>query len=329
MNRSTISVSVVIATYNYGRYLASAIDSVLAQTFQDYEVIVVDDGSTDQTYEVIQPYLDDPRIRYLRNEHLGQPRTKNAGIKASRGGYVAFLDADDRWLPSKLEKQVFLFEKDPSCRIGVVYSRRGWIDELGSPIDRGDRTPLRGDVLAPLFYRPFICFSSSMVRRSVLDEVGLFDETTQYSIDYDLWLRIALKYQFDFVDEPLTLYRTGHANMSSRQHERVWCVRKIIYRFLDEYGGRARLDPALIRMTLAEHCCDVAFAAGAGRPRVWLGWLARALGHRPWHAQAWRALATGWWPESVKATLKGRKGRSDRNDRPVSAVDEPLRMSVH
>ncbi|WP_152053995.1 glycosyltransferase family 2 protein [Tautonia marina] len=301
----TPAVSVVIATYNYGRYLAGAIDSVLAQTFADFEVVVVDDGSTDQTPEVIRRYLEDSRIRYLRHEHLGQPRTKNAGIRAARGRYVAFLDADDRWLPSKLEKQVALFEVDPNPQIGVVYSRRGWIDDQDRPIHRGERTPLRGDVLAPLFHRPFVCFSSSMVRRSVLDEVGLFDETTQYSIDYDLWLRIALKYHFDFVDEPLILYRTGHANMSSRQHERVWCVRRILYRFLDEYGGRGRLDPELVDLTLAEHCCDVAAAAGQGRPIFALAWYLRALGKRPVHAQAWRALASCWIPARARAFGRG------------------------
>lgn len=295
MITETPTVSVVIATYNYGRYLAGAIDSVLAQTFQDFEIIVVDDGSTDDTARVIDPYMADPRVRYLRHEHLGQPRTKNAGIRAGKGRYVAFLDADDLWLPTKLEKQVRLFERDHESRVAVVYTRRGWIDESGQEFERGERIPLRGEVLAPLFHRPFICFSSSMVRRSVLEEVGLFDETTQYSIDYDLWLRIALKYHFDFVDEPLVLYRSGHANMSSRLDERVWCVQKIVHRFLDEYGGRERLDPVFVRMVLAENCCDVAAAAGKGRPVFRIGWYLRAIAALPHHVAAWKGLALTWW----------------------------------
>ncbi len=297
------TISVVIATYNYGRYLAGAIASVLGQTFTDYEVIVVDDGSTDDTESVIRPYLSDSRIRYLRTEHVGQPAAKNAGIRDGTGRYVAFLDADDVWLPTKLEKQVAVFERsDPE--LGVVYCRRGFIDPDGREFTRDQRTPRRGDVLAPIFHRPFICFSSSVIRRDVLEEVGHFDESIPMSIDYDLWLRIALRYHFDFVDEPLVLYRTGHANLSTRLSERIWCVRKIIYRFLDELGGRDRLDPAFVRMVLAEHCCDIAAAAGQGRPLFRFYWYLRALGYRPHHAPAWRELTLGWCLGRVKSLGK-------------------------
>lgn len=296
------AVSVVIATYNYGHYLAGAIESVLAQTFQDFEITVVDDGSTDETPRVIEPYLVDPRVTYIRTDHLGQPRAKNAGIRAGRGEYVAFLDADDEWLPTKLQKQVSLFETSGQD-VAVVYSRRVWIDPQGRHLERGERAPLRGDILAPVFFRPFICFSTSMIRRAVLEEVGLFDETTQYSIDYDLWLRIALKYHFDYVDEPLIRYRVGHANMSSRLNERIWCVRKILYRFLDEYGGRDRLDPAFVRKVLAEHCCDIASTIDGGRSPTSIGWYARALAHRPHHLPAWKALTVNWWAQPFKRTL--------------------------
>jgi glycosyltransferase involved in cell wall biosynthesis len=300
---------VVIATFNYGRFLRGAIESVLAQTFQDFEIIVVDDGSTDDTTGVLRPFLSDPRIHYFQHEHVGQPRTKNAGIRAATGRLIAFLDADDLWLPTKLEKQVGLFDHDRAARVGVIYTRRLWIDEAGRQIQRGGRTPLRGDVLASLFYRPFICFSSSMVRRAVLDQVGLFDETTQYSIDYDLWLRIALNYQFDFVDEPLVLYRTGHANMSSRLNERIWCVRKIIRRFLDEYGGRDRLDPALVRKVMAEHYCDAAQTAGERRPVYSAGCHLRALTYDPGCASAWKGLGVDWWLSPLKSFARNNRAR--------------------
>jgi glycosyltransferase involved in cell wall biosynthesis len=293
-------VSVVIATYNYGCYIRGAIESVLAQTLQDFEIIVVDDGSIDETPELVRPFLDDARVRYLRTDHLGQPAAKNAGIRAATGRYVAFLDADDLWLPTKLEKQVALFERS-GPEVGVVICRRRWIDEQGNLLPYGERSPQRGDVLAQIFHRPFICFSSSMIHRDVLEDVGLFDESIPMSIDYDLWLRIALRYHFDFVDDPLVLYRTGHANLSTRLSERIWCVRKIIYRFLDELGGRARLDPSFVRMVLAEHCCDIAVSAGQGRPWFRFLWYLRALGYRPHHAPAWRELALGWCPGRVKS----------------------------
>ncbi len=150
-----------------------------------------------------------------------------------------------------------------------------------------------------------------MIRRDVLEEVGLFDESIPMSIDYDLWLRIALRYHFDFVDEPLVLYRTGHANLLTRLSERIWCVRKIIFRFLDERGGRERLDPAFVRMVLAEHCCDIASSAGQGRPWFRLVWYLRALGYRPHHAPAWRELTLGWCPRRIK-TFGGHLLRSLR-----------------
>src|SRR5262249_60650982 len=99
------AVSVVIATRNYGRYLAGAVRSVLDQTFTNFEVIVIDDGSTDDTPEVIRPFLADSRMRYLRTDGLGQPRAKNLGILQARGSLMAFLDGDDEWLPTKLERQ--------------------------------------------------------------------------------------------------------------------------------------------------------------------------------------------------------------------------------
>src|SRR5262249_24707847 len=127
--RMTPAVSVVVATYNFGRYLAGALDSVLTQTMSDFEIIVVDDGSTDGTKQVMASYLAHPRIRYHRIDHCGQQAAKNTGIGVSRAPLVAFLDADDLWLPNKLEKQVAVFAADPS--LAVVYSRRILIDEQG------------------------------------------------------------------------------------------------------------------------------------------------------------------------------------------------------
>src|SRR5262249_20149858 len=120
--RMTPAVSVVVATFNYGRYLAGALDSALAQTTSDLEIIVVDDGSTDETQLVIKPYLENPRIRYHGTDHRGQPAAKNVGVRLARASLVAFLDADDLWLPTKLEKQLALFSADPA--LAVVYSRR-------------------------------------------------------------------------------------------------------------------------------------------------------------------------------------------------------------
>jgi glycosyltransferase involved in cell wall biosynthesis len=317
-------VSVVIATYNYGGYLPLALDSALSQTLADLEIIVVDDGSTDDTERVIQPYRLDPRIGYLRTDHLGQSAAKNAGIRRARGRYVAFLDADDLWLPTKLEKQIELFERS-GPELGVVYCRRRWIDEGGRELDRDERQPHRGDVLARLFHRPFICFSSSMIRRAVLDDVGLFDESIPMAIDYDLWLRIGLKYHFDYVDERLVMYRTGHGNLSSRLAERVVCVREIIHRFLEERGGRERLDSAFVRMVLAEHCCDMAGTLVETDKLGALGWYAKGLLTDPTYRPAWKQLGTMWIPKSWKSAVTKKLRRPEQPAESITSAMDPTR----
>jgi glycosyltransferase involved in cell wall biosynthesis len=285
----TPAVSVVIATYNYGRFLAGALESVLGQTFPDFEVLVVDDGSTDDTPAVVRPFLRDARVRYYRLPHQKQPRTKNAGIHLARAPLVAFLDADDRWLPSKLEKQVALFRRDPG--LGVAYTRRRLIDADGWELEYEQPTLYRGHVLAEMFRTNFVCFSSAVLRRSLLEETGLFDEALELAIDYDLWLRAARRARFDYVDEPIVLYRVGHANLSRRHEERLDAAMRIMRRFLDEHGGRALLPPAVVARAWAETYTSVGRARHGRSALAALPWYARAVAIRPGHLPAWRGLA--------------------------------------
>ena len=200
-------VSVIIPTYNSAQYIAEAIESVLAQTYKDYEIIVVDDGSIDNTREVLKPFMD--KIIYVYKENGGQASARNLGIKMSKGEYIAFLDSDDIWLPQKLELQVELLDSRPE--VGLVYSDnyRFTDDEgiigLGSQRVQG----LSGMVFNSLFLKNFIPTLTVMVRRKCLDDVGLFDESKHivHSEDYDLWLRIAKKYEIAYIDKPLAKYR--------------------------------------------------------------------------------------------------------------------------
>src|SRR5262245_26112686 len=132
-----MTVSIVIASYNYGQYLNQALDSVRAQTHSDWEAIIVDDGSTDESVRIASGYLTDPRFRLLERPHEGQPVTKNIGIAAARGDFIAFLDADDRWHPAKLAKQLRIMGQS---QVGVVYSRRRLIDSSGRVTGGDDRT---------------------------------------------------------------------------------------------------------------------------------------------------------------------------------------------
>src|SRR3970040_1746291 len=127
-------VSVVIATYNMGNYIESAIDSILKQSYQNFELIVVDDGSVDDTEQRMVAYGDNAKIKYIKQENQGQPKAKNRGLKETTGAYVAFCDADDLWAPNKLELQLPLFKDHPE--VGVVYSEVSYIDDKGNPLDK-------------------------------------------------------------------------------------------------------------------------------------------------------------------------------------------------
>jgi len=286
-------VSVIVATRDYGRYLAETLASVIAQTFTDWELLIVDDGSRDHTPAVIAPFLSDPRIRCVRSDGLGQSRAKNLGIRMTHAPLVAFLDGDDWWLPTKLEQQVRLFEQQPD--VGVVYSRRHLVNEAGEPI--GERTAdfHRGMVYPRMLLTNFVCFSSAMVRRDVFEHVGVFDERLDLAVDYDLWLRVAKHWEFDYVDEALVNYRTGHGNLSKRIGERIATVFAIMRRSLQRRGGEALLPAAVQRDAWGSTCRTMAYVERANRPAeaiVWY-WHAAMLDRR-WLASA-RAIGRNAW----------------------------------
>ncbi len=205
-------VSVIIPTFNYAHYLLEAIQSVLVQTLTDYEIIVVDGGSTDSTRSVAAQFED--RVRYLYKPSPSPNNSRNEGIRAAQGRYVAFLDADDKWLPDKLTLQVPLFEANPS--VGLVYATViSFESTTGALINHFPVSRCRrGNVLHDLYLDQFVSSPTPLIRREVFDQVGLFAENRKYTDDWEMWLRIAARYEFDFVPQPLALYRL-HPSASS------------------------------------------------------------------------------------------------------------------
>jgi glycosyltransferase involved in cell wall biosynthesis len=282
------AVSVVVASRNYARYLGGALRSILDQTWRDLEVIVIDDGSADDTPQVVQPFLTDPRVRYQRTDGLGQSRAKNLGIQLSRAPLVAFLDGDDEWLPAKLERQLPLFD---SPAVGVVYSGRTLMDHVGHDRPAPPSALVRGWVYDALLGGNPVCFSSVVVRRTVFEAVGLFDPALPLSIDYDLWLRVARHFEFDYVDEPLVRYRTGHANLSSRITERLTAVLSILRRSLFRRGNEGIANRGAQAEAWGSTCRTMGFVVRAEEPIAAAGWYVRAAGHdQRWGATV-RAIA--------------------------------------
>ena len=211
-------VSVIIPTFNCGRFLTVAIQSVLDQTYQDWELIVVDDGSVDDTREVVAAFQD-PRIRYVYQENRGAPAALNAGVLLASGEYIAFLGADDRFLPEKLALQVAQLQTLPPS-VGLVYSDLYLVNlEDGAILGRflhGRQCP-RGKVLSHLLRSDgaFIHPCSTLIRSEVFDEVGLLDEGLRTHEDWDLWVRIAMSYEIEAMDVPLGLYGRRPDNLTN------------------------------------------------------------------------------------------------------------------
>jgi glycosyltransferase involved in cell wall biosynthesis len=286
----TPAVSVITPAYNYGRFLPGAIESVLGQTLGELELIIIDDGSTDDTPAVVRRYGADRRLRYFRVERIGHVAAKNVGLRLAEAPLVAFLDADDLWLPQKLERQAALFRADPT--LGVVYTRALWVDETGQELEREQPRLHRGEVLDELFRHNFVCFSSAVVRADVFHTVGLFDEGLPLAADFDLWLRAAMHYRFDYVDAPLVKYRTGHSSLSRRLEERLRTAQRIMDRFLDHHGGRAIVDPAVVRRARAETFYHLGLVRRRRSALAALPCFLRALALRPGYWGAWKGLAS-------------------------------------
>ncbi len=230
-------VSVVITCYNYAQYVAGALDCALSQTYSNLEIIVVNDGSTDDTDAVIQPYLSEARVRYIHQSNSGQAHAKNVGAQKATGTWIAFLDADDRWQRNKLERQSQFFQ-DP--KVGVIFSRMSILNDSEQEVllsqDHPHFRPRSGAVTNFLIFDNFIPFSSSVVRKTLFDQVGGFDESLAMGIDWDLWLKLSVLTEFKFVDEALLKYRQGHTGQMSRNLEkRAECSDRILDRFVMEH----------------------------------------------------------------------------------------------
>jgi hypothetical protein len=227
------AVSVIIPTYNTAHLISDAIDSVLAQTYRDLEIIVVDDGSTDNTAEVLADYQD--RISYIYQENQERSAARNNGIGRAQGEYVAFLDADDYWAPDKLTKQIALLAQRPD--LGLVYSQaqtfygdRKWPRILGTDFSKIEEL----NVFEGLLLGKSIPTLTVVVRTECLQTVGLFDERIIIGEDWDLWLRITLKYAVGYIPQILAYYRLMGTYLPAQmarhkaQETRVYTVRKIL-----------------------------------------------------------------------------------------------------
>ena len=281
------TVSVVTPTYNRARFLPDAVTSVLSQTFGDFELIIVDDGSDDNTRDVLAPFLADRRVRYFHQENQGQSHARNLALKQATGDCIAFLDSDDVWAPDKLEKQLAVLQANPG--VDIVHGDEATIDEQGKVISFENMKRCSGRITRYLLADNSVSITTALVRRRCFDEMGGFDTSVGVADDYELWLRFSARYCYQYEPGIVASYRVMADQISSDKRRRYAANERIIQQFLARYGEV--LSPGERRWGLARFYCRKArYFASAGERGKAVGAIAGALHNAPLDSVVWRAL---------------------------------------
>lgn len=257
------TISVIIPTYNRVSSLTRALDSVLAQSQRASEIIVIDDGSTDDTPHIME--RDYSHVNYYYRENRGVSAARNCGIRKARGEWIAFLDSDDEWLPDKLQMQIQRINQRPGCR--VIHNEEIWIRD-GVRVNQMNKHRKYGGMIFD-YCLPLCVISPSAVllHRSVFDKVGMFDESLPACEDYDLWLRICALYPVEYIAEPLIVKYGGHEDQLSRQ---FWGMDRFRIQALDNIIESGVLTPpqkSAAIDTLLEKCSI--YINGAEKRKRW------------------------------------------------------------
>lgn len=268
--------SVVIPTYNRAQKVLRAVQSVLAQTFEDYDIWVIDDGSTDDTHSVLE-LVKDGRLNYLFQSNSGVAAARNIGIAHAQSRFIAFLDSDDWWYPTKLERTAQAIHLHPD--VGLFYSRIEYVRETGTKLWAPNIRDVRENGYWTLLQEgDFIAMSAAVVRKACFDQVGVFD-TTIGCEDWDMWIRIARFFHIRMIDAALVVIE--HLPTDSRSSHQYWV--KVHDNVLDK---AFRADPRIGETLQRRACAGVAYAKG--RIYLWAGEDASAL-------QEFRRSATMNW----------------------------------
>lgn len=244
-------ISVIIPVYNRYAMLIEAVESVRAQTYNWFEIIVVDDGSTDKTPDVFPSEY--PRITYVYQKNMGPASARNRGVRCAHGEWVAFLDSDDLWKPDKLERQVRALTHHP--RYAITYTGEEWIRNGKQVVQRDYQAKHSGWIYPYCLARCIVGISTLLMHRSVWESIGGMDESLPAAEDYDLWLRLAWQYPFLLVDRPLVVKRDGHPDQLSRQ----WGLDRYRIKALEKLVQEPLLRDSLKNITRYELCrkCDI------------------------------------------------------------------------
>jgi len=234
-------ISVIIPAYNTAHLIGRSIKSVLSQTYQNFEIIVVDDGSTDELNEVVTAFNDN-RIQYIRHEvNRGGSAARNTGVQNAKGNYIAFLDSDDEWLPEKLEKQIKVFQST-SSNIGVVYTGWRWIRDKDNIIIQEKIPIYRGDVSRIILEEDGIgSLSTPLVKKDILTSIGGLDEKLPSRQDWDLWIRLSKVCEMDFVPEILVNYYLRSGSISTNVYNKIYGTEQVLEKYKSDFLSHPKI----------------------------------------------------------------------------------------
>jgi glycosyltransferase involved in cell wall biosynthesis len=299
-------VSVIIPTYNRARLLSEAVASVLAQSFQDLEIIIVDDASNDATQEAIAKFCD-VRIRYFRHaQNRGEAACRNAGVAHAAGDYIAFLDDDDTWLPQKLALQVALLDRSPA-RVGGVYTGYYRVDIATGATVATVPAERRGAIYADLREQNWVGSPSGVVlRRQCFDRVGRFDEDIKFGVDYDMWIRISRCYDFETVNEPLVRYAVHPDRLSANSGAILYGKERQLAKYADYFAGDRRSYGRYFLSLGVLYCYNRRLAEGRAA-------LCRSIRIYPFEMRPYINLFFSLWGSENFIRMKSLKDRVQRS----------------
>lgn len=284
-------VTVVIPAYNAESYIGAALGSIAAQTLRDVEVVLVDDGSSDGTIKEAERFVDVLDLKIIRQANTGPAAARNRGIGQARGRFCAFLDADDIMLPERLQEQAAVLEAKPD--LGLVYSDLMTFAEAGV-IHRTRRAfsdPCGGAILDRLLLDNFITTSTVMAPTERLRAAGCFNERRRISEDFELWLRMAARWEVGFIERPLVRYRRRPGSLSGDKLVAGLAALEVVEAFWLEHIEYRRSHLGVCRKSLARHMSVVGAAAlSQGKRGTALSYLLRALAREPGNLNTWKRL---------------------------------------
>ena len=282
-------VTVITPTYNRADFLPQAIDGVLAQTYGNFELIVVDDGSTDNTPDILSDYAKrDDRVRTFRQDNQGQSIARNKAIQEARGEFICFLDSDNHWPDHKLEQQVDLFRENPD--VDVIYGDIVTVDESDTELSRKNMSRYSGNIARWMLRDNCVSMNTAMAKRRCFDEMGGMSGERRVADDYDLWLRFSARYKFLYVPEYWAYYRVMEDQISSDKTARFDSNEAIIRDFRSKFPD-ALTDKEFDAGFAVFYVRKARYLASIGRKREAFRELYKALGYRPFGKVVWRGAA--------------------------------------